>query len=262
MYLMNQKLHKTFFVLIWFLLSIFLFIFSDNYRYFLQSLKHDKLDYKHDEKLKISITQNYENNPDIRQQNDLFTWLSDNVEIKKVNIKKQTNNKKTIKTETKQEQTIKQVAKKDKIEKKVEFSDSKEKNKLTNIEKLILKKFEKYKLKKIDLHPRLFDLTWEYPDEYFEYYAKDINLYFFWNKLYSDIKDIFEVLTYELPFSINEVNNFWEKSFYINLNPWFNDNHVRIVIKKSNRMIWLKIRKELYEKMKKELWTIFSKTKK
>jgi UDP-galactopyranose mutase len=102
-------------------------------------------------------------------------------------------------------------------------------------------------------------LTWEYPDEYFEYYWKDINLYFFWNKLYSDLIDIFEVLTYELPFSINKVNNFWEKSFYINLNSGFEDEYVRVVLKKSNRIIWFKIKKQLYKKMKWELWAIFHK---
>jgi hypothetical protein len=84
-------------------------------------------------------------------------------------------------------------------------------------------------------------------------------LYFFWNKLYSDMKDIFEVLTYELPFQVNEVNNFWNKSFYINLNSWFEDGYIRVVLEKSNRIIWFKIKKEVYEKIKNDLGVILKK---
>lgn len=246
---MNKKIHILSFILIWFLLNIIFFIFSDNYRYFLQSLKYDNSpEYEVDDKLKISITWDYKNN-DI-EENDLFTWLSNDFVDETIE-------------ETTPKKTKKDTEKKSNIniewENKVEFVDSVEEIKLSDIEKSVLKQFEKYDLKKIDFHPRLFDLTWEYPDEYFEYYTEDINLYFFWNKLYSDIKDIFEVLTYELPFSINEVNNFWEKSFYINLNSWFADDYVRVILKKSNRIIWFKIRKQLYEQIKNDLWVIFHK---
>jgi len=51
-------------------------------------------------------------------------------------------------------------------------------------------------------------LTDEYPDNYFEYYSKDLTLYLFPTKNYNDIKGIFNVLSYDLPFSINEINNF------------------------------------------------------
>jgi hypothetical protein len=53
-----------------------------------------------------------------------------------------------------------------------------------------------------------------------------------------------------LPFSINEVNNFWEKSFYINLKEDMKDNYVRIVISKNGVDFWLKIKNDEYNKVK------------
>jgi hypothetical protein len=60
----------------------------------------------------------------------------------------------------------------------------------------------------MEVNANLFDLTNEYPDEYLEYYSKDLTLYFFTTKRYTDLKDIFNVLSEELPFDINEINNF------------------------------------------------------
>jgi|TARA_Y100001960_G_scaffold324040_1_gene403572 hypothetical protein len=68
--------------------------------------------------------------------------------------------------------------------------------------------FSQYDLKKIELNSNLFDLTNEYPDDYFEYYSKDLTLYFFPTKRYNEVYDIFHVLTFELPIELNKVNNF------------------------------------------------------
>lgn len=249
---MNKNIYIISLILIWFILNIFFFMLSDNYRYFLQSLKYEnESEYKIDDKFKISIP-NLENEKEVSNNESIFSWLSSNFweEIPKI-----------ISPEEEVDRTKEPWNKniKDKEENKWVFINTREKIKITNIEKEILEKLKKHNLKKVDLHSRLFDLTWEYPNEYFEYYWEDINLYFFWNKLYSDLKDIFEVLTYELPFSINEIDNFWDKSFYINLNSWFEDDYIRVVLKKSNRIIWFKIKKQLYEKMKSELWVVFHK---
>jgi hypothetical protein len=60
----------------------------------------------------------------------------------------------------------------------------------------------------LEINSNLFDLTDEYPDNYFEYYSKDLTLYIFPTKTYTDLYDIFSVLSNELPFSLKEVNNF------------------------------------------------------
>jgi len=245
---MNKKIYIIFFILLWFILNIFFYIFSENYRYFMQSLKYDDNKYKVDDRFKIKIPIKEENK---KQDNEtIFSWL-------KENFWENTKNKKQSKDKS-EKKSIKN--KKNNIEeKKVEYIEKREDLKLTKIENNILNNFKKYKLKKVELHPRLFDLTDEYPDKYFEYYSKNITLYFFGNKSYNEIKDIFDVLSYELPFKINEVNNFWQKSFYINLNPLFEDWYIRLVIKKSNRTFWIKIKKELYNKIKNNLAVIFKK---
>lgn len=260
---MNKKIYIFLFVLVWFILNIFLYLISSNYRYFLQSLKYEDFkEYNVSDEFKISIKDlelNNEENLEKTNKDNIFAWLSSNFwdEVKEIDVKlKDKDDINGIKDFDKNKIDNKEDLK---WNEKVEYLSSREEIKLTNIEKTILEKFEKYDLKEVDLHPRLFDLTWEYPDKYYEYYGKDINLYFFWNKLYSDLVDIFEVLTYELPFSINEVNNFWTKSFYINLNDWFDDWYVRVVIEKSNRLFWIKVKKELYSEMKDKLAQIFSK---
>jgi hypothetical protein len=58
------------------------------------------------------------------------------------------------------------------------------------------------------MNSSIFDITDEYPDNYFEYYSKDLVLYIFPTKTYSEIHDIFSVLDDELPFILNETNSF------------------------------------------------------
>jgi len=125
--------------------------------------------------------------------------------------------------------------------------------KMTKIEDDLLLSFKEYNLKKMDLHSRLFDLTPEYPDEYYEYYSEYVTMYFFWTKPYDDILSIFETLTYELPFTINKSNIFWSKSFYINLKNDFKDDSVRIVFLYKSRIIWMKIKKTVYDNVKTKL---------
>jgi len=256
---MNKNIYIISLILIWFVINIFFYVFSSNYRYFLQSIKYDEVkNYQVDDNFKISIWQ-LDNKKDntwssgTYVSDNLFSWLSNDFGDDKINKFESWNTK--IKTEKIKENNTKIK----KEENKAEFSGTREKLKLTLIEEDILSALSKYKLKEVDLHWRLFDLTWEYPDDYFEYYNENINLYFFWNKIYSDVRDIFKVLTYELPFSINDANNFWTKSFYINLNSWFDDDYIRVVLQKSNRIFWFKIKKELYEKMKNDLGVIFHK---
>ena len=119
--------------------------------------------------------------------------------------------------------------------------------------KNIINLFTSYKLIKLEMNSNLFDLTDEYPDNYFEYYSKDLTLYLFPTKTYTDLKDIFSVLEYELPFSINEVNNFWDNSFYINLNQDIEDRFVRLIVTNKWVVFWLKIKKTEYDLVREKL---------
>ncbi len=114
----------------------------------------------------------------------------------------------------------------------------------------ILEAFSSYWLKELENSNMLFDITNEYPDEYYEYYSDDLSLYFFTTKSYDDVKNIIEVIAFEVPYEINEVNNFLDKSFYINLDEVISDNDIRIVIWYKSITFWLKIKKDVYNDVK------------
>ncbi len=115
---------------------------------------------------------------------------------------------------------------------------------------VILSGFSEYSFEKIELTTNLFDITNEYPDEYYEFYSKDLTLYFFDTKTYNEVKDIFNVLSYDVSFDINEVNNFGNSSFYINLNEDIQDNYIRIVMNYKWVVVGLKIKSEEYTQVK------------
>ena len=100
----------------------------------------------------------------------------------------------------------------------------------------------------------MFELTWEYPDYYYEYYSKDLTLYLFPTRTYREVFDIFDYLSGNLPFTLNEINNFWDNSFYINLREDVEDNFVRLVISDDAVTFWLKIKKDEYNRVKNLLW--------
>jgi len=232
-------IYAVLFLVLSFVFNIFFYFISSDYRNFLRSIKEDKIEnnYQLKEETDLNLENNY--NEFTNDKKDISN-INDDEHIENIN-----NTEKNNKKENNKNLDLSEI--------KVEYKSSIDKVKETNIEKEFLNKFKEYKLKKLELHPRLFDLTTEYPDDYIEYYSEYLTLYFFGEKPYDDIKDIFQVLTYELPFSINEVNNFWDKSFYINLDPEFQDWQVRIVLSYKNRTFWLKMTKEVYPLIKEKL---------
>lgn len=259
-----------------FVFNIFIYYISPDYRFFLQKLRNNNV---------IEIDKNLNNKETV----DLgIVWSGDNLDWYDINILDIKKNKfakdEGIYIDINEDKISNVII--DEVEKnwndlksKVEFinlsnnniKDSldnvKEKKdienyeiltkienvEVTNTEKEFLNKFKGYDLILLELHTRLFDLTSEYPDDYKEYYSEYLSIYFFWNKPYGELKDIFNVLTYELPFSIKEVNNFWLKSFYINLNEEFDDWFIRIIILYKNRTVWIKIHKNVYDDIKSKL---------
>lgn len=115
---------------------------------------------------------------------------------------------------------------------------------------IILDGFSSYNFDEIELTTNLFDITNEYPDDYYEFYSKDLTLYFFDTKTYSEVKDIFDVLSYDVSFSVNEVDNFANASFYINLNEDIQDNYIRIVMNYKWVVVGLKVKRDQYNQVK------------
>lgn len=117
----------------------------------------------------------------------------------------------------------------------------------------ILDLFSFYGLEKIEINTNLFDIISEYPDYYYEYYSNNLTIYMFVSKTYTEIFDIFNFLEEEQPFTLNEVNNFWTNSFYINLKEDINDSFVRIIVNSNGIVFWLKIKKDEYNNVRQKL---------
>lgn len=120
----------------------------------------------------------------------------------------------------------------------------------------VLNTFASYNLKRLFEHGSLFDLTTEYPDDYFEYLGWDISIYFFVTKSYENVKEIFEAISYTLPFSIKEVTLSEKRAFFLNLEQNFSDDYIRLVVEYKKRVFWLKIKKTMYNEVKNLIQTI------
>lgn len=225
------------FLILSFSVNILFYYVSDDYRNFLKQIKND-------DNIETSI--NYQENSE--NQYNYSTWTIDSVDSE---IDEKIDEK--IDEEDLNNLDLENELNEDKLD--IEDIPTSEIVLWQNYNE-ILDLFKSYDLTRMEVNANLFDLTNEYPDEYLEYYSKDLTLYFFTTKRYTDLKDIFNVLSEELPFDINEINNFWDNSFFINLEDDIDDNIVRIVIWNNWVVFWLKIRKNDYNLVKEKLNTL------
>jgi hypothetical protein len=114
--------------------------------------------------------------------------------------------------------------------------------------------FKWYKLKRNKQKDIIFKITTEFPSErYLEYYSDNLSLYFFVNTSYDKVLEIFDVLSYEDSFKINQTNSFWKRSFY--LNRFKDDWYVRLVVEYKEFTFWLLIKKKYYNNVRSILKT-------
>jgi len=121
---------------------------------------------------------------------------------------------------------------------------------MSEYDNMVLNLFKSFNLVKLEYHWDLLDVTWEYPDKYFEYYTMDLTLLFFPNKTYNDLKDIFDIESNWYNFMVNEIDNFWDESFYINLWDDYKDDYIRVIFTKNERVFWFKVSKSEYSRIK------------
>lgn len=206
--------------IIFFIVNLVFFNFSDNYKFFIKKLKFsDQTVYIDDKKLSDEIIE-------VKKS----TWA-----INKVLVN-----------------TWKTFSNTDDV-KKLNSSNTGEVL-LWEQYNQILDKFKTYELWKLEIlsDEKLFDLTDEYPDKYYEYYSKDLTLYLFTTKSYNGVLDIFKLVSSMNGsiFTVNEANNIWDKSFFLNLK-WEEKNpQVRIVFSINGLVFWLKFDKKEYNKVK------------
>lgn len=214
------------FLIFSFIINICFYYLSDDYRNFLKNIKNDKYS-------SLDLNNSFIDTINKEISSDEFTdnQINDDFEI----VKKNNEN--------------------NAIFNKLENNKVEIKNSITlwkNYKK-ILDIFNSNSLQELELNTNLFDITDEYPDNYLEYYSKNLTLYFFPTKNYSEVYDIFSILSSELPFKINETNSFWDNSFFINLNQDINDSFIRMVVSHNWVVFWLKIKKNEYNIVKENL---------
>ena len=232
------------FLIFSFLINVIFYYISADYRFFLKNLKKNELTIEEQSNF-LNDDFSYNTKKVDENEDDKITDENEKSEIDDIKLE---DNIEIVKTSN---------------ENNLIFSDDKDnKVKIKNNVSLwknykdILDIFSNYDLQALELNTNLFDITDEYPDNYLEYYSKELTLYFFPTKTYKEVYDIFSVLEFELPFKMNAANNFWEESFFVNLNQDISDNFVRVVISHKWVVFWLKIKKNEYNLIKEKLNTL------
>lgn len=220
---------KTFSILLiavsTFILNIWLYYTSENYRSFLKNIKEDNV--------VKEVSDNYEIKKEdikVNLEVDLESELNNNIITDKENGSLLRSDFWTAKIN---------------VEKKEDWEII-----LSDFAKTFLTKFIKYNLIELKSHSSLMDITSEYPDNYFEFYDSNLTIYFFPTKNYNEVREIFEIESDWKFFKVKELDNFWEESFYINLWKSFDDGFIRIILLKDNNVIWIKVSKSEYNEIK------------
>jgi len=211
-----------------FILNIWLYYTSENYRLFLQSIKWEKIVKEVNDKYEIKDNEVEKSLEDELNENILKNKVDANIELKS------------------KDSLIKKIEfVQNQVKKNIELSDSFK----IFLEK-IYSKFWENNFTKLESHSNLMDVTSEYPDNYFEYYSSNLTIYFFPTKNYKELRDIFRIESEWGLFKLNELDNFWDESFYINLLEEYNDDFIRFIYTKGNDVIWIKVSKNEYNLLK------------
>lgn len=230
-----------------FIVHLFLYFISPSYGNYFKNMKHEGTE--------INWNDNVNNNEKSIKGVSNYTWSK----FVMADINEDTNSKKDdledIEYEVASENNDKVIKNNyDDLNEESSEKDNDENINSNSVKEEVINLFEEFDLKEKEetQNSSLFWLTNEYPYEYEEYYSREkkMNFYFFKEKEYKDILNIFEVISYNLFFKIKKVNNFWEKSFYINLDQDLDDNYIRFVFSYKNNNFGLKIKKDWYNDVK------------
>ncbi|MFK7779676.1 MAG: hypothetical protein QM490_00885 [Candidatus Gracilibacteria bacterium] len=237
---MRKTIGFVIFLIIIFIVNLVFYFLSEDYRFFLKKIKDtdqtvylEEKEITDEKKLDDEIPED-----EIIEKKVTNIEVADNDEEKKI-----LEGAEVVKLSTKNDSIFEL---KDTTELKSDVSLGKNYQTIINL-------FSIYNLSRLEMNSNLFDLTDEYPDNYFEYYSKDLTLYLFPTKTYTELNDIFSVLVDELPFTLNETNSFGDNSFYINLSENIEDRFVRIVISNKGVVFGLKIKKTEYNLVRDKL---------
>lgn len=130
-----------------------------------------------------------------------------------------------------------------------DLSSTPESMDLTPYQKEIYSRFSGFWLNQLLTHSSLMDVTNEYAYKYFEYYSTDLSFYIFPGRTYKEVKEVFDLDNTQWLYYLNELDNFWDESFYINFD-WIDDWFVRLIFVSNGSVFWLKIWKNQYNAVK------------
>lgn len=213
------------FLTIIFCVNVFSFVFIDDYRFLLRKIKYPEMTVYVNP---IDITDNY--------------WV---VEIKDSNKKDILISEIKINNDLEDKKDVSQEVKSpEKIDR-----DLIESHKLSEEERKVLDLFKSYSLTESELPNNLFWLVFDYSNKFWKYYSNDLEIYFFWKIRYDELKKLFTSRSQELQIEVNEVNNFWDRSFYVNWDPFL----IKIIFEKNWYTYSFEILKSEYENIKKIL---------
>lgn len=118
---------------------------------------------------------------------------------------------------------------------------------LSEFERKILDSFDAtYSLVETEFPSNIYGLIFDYEADFWKYSSWKLDLYFFWETPYEDVKNHLIDSSVDTWIIINEVNNFWEKSLYVN---W--ENHlVRLLIEQNGYTFSVEVLKTEYETVK------------
>ncbi len=244
------------FVLVFFL-NLLLYIYVDGYRDFIKSLKYwdEQPEYsaRVDDSYNVNSIEEKLNSTEV---SDFEKWLLLDLWIDSAEPSTDTlQDDKEILLEEKKETIAEKILR---IKEKQEDSSSETEElpsiwreaKLTQTSEYIISSFISWGLEIQEREEKddLLDIAQEYPDEYIQYGNDYFDLYILSTRTYKEVDDIFSVLAPDMPFSLNKLNNFWARSFYINLDR--PDEKVRFIFEYNREVFGVKVKKPQFSEIK------------
>jgi len=244
------------FVLVFFL-NLLLYIYVDSYRSFIKVLKYGNDSIPNE----LSVDDSYNVNsieysrPKSEAERSLLLdlWIEDDTPKEVVIVNREWSNIENSNASTTQNasQTVK--SEREVVQSSATISRE---LRVTAVWQKIISDFNASGFEIIEKKDKddLLDIAREYPDDYLQYGNNSFDLYILSTRTYDEVDDIFTVLEYEMPYTLNKTDTFWDRSFFINLDR--PDEKVRFIFQYEWETYWVKVRTPNYNAVKSILNTL------
>lgn len=237
------------FVLVFFL-NLLLYIYVDAYRDFIKVLKYgnDSISYENwvDDSYNVNSIEYWEGRSEAERGLLLDLWIEDN---RKVTVNTESSNVSNEESSAISSQDIweREIPEREIVPSSVNTSWELV---LSEVGKQIIANFQDTWFEILEKEDKddLLDIAREYPDDYIQYGNNSFDLYVLPTRNYAEVDDIFTVLEFEMPYTLNKTDSFGERSFFINLDR--PDEKVRFIFQYKWEVFWIKVRTPNYNAVK------------